>query len=404
MRYTRISLTMSLLLAISISASTQITVPKFGKGLQIHAQDSSFYMKIGFRFQTLFQNSWNLEDDNLSSLSDHESAFFIRRSRLKFDGWAVSPKLKYKAELSLSNRDNGGGNSSRFSNAANIILDAAVEWNFYNNMSIWVGQGKLPGNRERIISSGNLQFVDRSRLNSRYTLDRDVGIMLKNHTNLGGDFILKQIIAISSGEGKNITSGNIGGYAYTFKLEAYPFGNFASKGDYVGSDTKFEPTPKLAFAVAYDTNQNAGRERGQKGSFFTDGNENPFGKDINSFFIDLMFKYNGLSIMAEYAHRQTGDGDPFIINNAGETIGEYYTGSGTNFAIGKMLSKTFEVSGRWTNIKPDEGVASPENQYTLGLSKYIVGHKLKVQTDVTYREIETSEDDLIYRIQMDIHF
>jgi len=391
MKYTRYSLIVAVLIAFTSSSEAQINIPKFGKGLQLTAQDSSFYMKIGFRFQTLFLNEWNLEDDNLSSMTDHESSIFIRRSRLKFDGWALSPKLKFKAELSLSNRDNGGGNSSRFSNAANIILEAAEEC-------------KYPGNRERIISSGNLQFVDRSRLNSRYTLDRDVGVMLKNKSYLGDEFILKQIIAIGSGEGKNITSGNIGGHAYTFKLEALPFGEFASKGDYTGSDIKREPTPKLAIALAYDTNIKAGRTRGQKGSFFTDSNENPYGKNINSIFADLMFKYNGLSIMAEYAHRETDDGSPFIVGELDENIATYYTGSATNIAIGKMLSDSFEIAGRWTNVKPDEGVASNENQYTLGFSKYIVGHKLKVQTDIVYRVIETSEDDLIYRLQMDIHF
>jgi len=161
--------------------NAQLTVPKFGKGLQITAVDSSFYLKLGFRFQTLMQHDWDMPSEGSSTFEDHNSRLFIRRSRLKFSGWALSPKLKYKAELALSNRDNGGGNSSQFSNAANTILDASIEWNFHKNMKLWFGQGKLPGNRERVISSGNLQFVDRSRLNSRFTTDRDVAIMLKNH-------------------------------------------------------------------------------------------------------------------------------------------------------------------------------------------------------------------------------
>jgi len=167
-------------IVFSNNVEAQITAPKFGKGLQINAMDSSFYMKIGFRFQTLFLNEWKLSDEQTETLSDYESSLFIRRSRLKFNGWAFTPKLKYKTELSISNRDNGGGNSARYSNAANIILDAFVDWNFYKGLSLWVGQGKMPGNRERLVSSGNMQFVDRSRLNSRFTLDRDAGIMLKH--------------------------------------------------------------------------------------------------------------------------------------------------------------------------------------------------------------------------------
>jgi len=147
-----------------IQGEAQVTYPSFGKGIQVTAEDSTFYLKLGFRFQTLFTNEWDASGSGLSGLGNHTSAFFIRRSRLKFDGWAINKNLKYKAELALSNRDNGGGNSSNFSNAANIILDAFVEYKFNSGLALRAGQFKLPGNRERVISSGNLQFVDRSRL------------------------------------------------------------------------------------------------------------------------------------------------------------------------------------------------------------------------------------------------
>lgn len=402
-------ITLSIVLILSCGIfnilTAQMTIPKFGKGLQITSQDSSFYLKMGLRVQTLFQNEWNLKDDDFSALEDHKSAFSIRRARLKFSGWALSPTLKYKCQLALSNRDNGGGNKATYSNAANIILDAHLEWNFYKHLSVWVGQGTMPGNREKNVSSGNLQFVDRSRLNSRFTLDRDAGIMLKNHHKIGNDFIIKETVAITSGEGKNITSGNIGGAAYTFKVEALPFGKFQSKGAYSGSATKFEKKPKLAIAIAYDINQNAGRERGQKGSFIIAPDGIEIGKDLNTLYADLMFKYKKLSIMAEYVKRTTEDGKPTVFfGDLPAPIATYYTGSATNFSIGYMMKNHWEIATRWTSIHPDEGVASDEDQYTVGLSKFIVGHKLKVQTDLTYRAIDTKDDDLIFRMQMEFHF
>ena len=57
-------------------------------------------------------------------------------------------------------------------------------WNFHENFELWVGQTKLPGNRERVISSANLQQVDRSLLNSRFNIDRDFGFQLRHHFNL----------------------------------------------------------------------------------------------------------------------------------------------------------------------------------------------------------------------------
>ncbi len=399
----RLILPFLIVVLFSSASEAQIVAPKFGSGLRIMAQDSSFSMKIGFRFQTLFTSEYSVANDNLNTLEDRQSRVFIRRSRLKFDGYAFTPKLKYKAELALSNRDNGGGNSSTFSNAANIILDAFVEWNFFQNFSLWAGQGKMPGNRERVISSGNLQFVDRSRLNSRYTLDRDVGIMLKHHHTIGDNFIIREKIALTSGEGKNITAANVGGSAVTMQIEALPFGKFESKGDYIGSAIKRETSPKLAIAVAYDINQNAGRERGRKGSFIVNPDGDFLGHDLTNLHADLMFKYQGISIMAEYSKTEA-EGGPVVINELGTVLGTYYTGTGLNLAMGYMFPSNWEIAGRWTNIQPDAEVANNETQYTFGINKYVVGHKLKVQSDVTYRAIENGEDDLFYRLQMDIHF
>lgn len=384
--------------------SAQIKMPSFGKGIQVTSLDSTFYLQLGFRFQTLHESSWNLENDEFSSLEDYKSTTQIRRSRIKLAGWALTPKLKYKAELALSNRDNGGGNSSNFSNAANIILDANITWNFYKGFSLWLGQGKMLGNRERIISSGNMQFVDRSRLNSRYTLDRDVGIMLLHKHTLGDNFIIHEGLTITSGEGKNITASNVGGRAYGAKIEIFPLGAFQSKGAYVGSAIKYEKSPKLAFAVAYERNVRAGRTRGQKGSFLFDADGTALGNDLSSLFVDLMFKYQNWSLMAEYAQREVVDSSPIVFDAVDNIAGVYYTGNATNIALGYMFDGNVELALRWTNVNPEEEVASPETQYTLGLSKYIVGHKLKVQTDLTYRDIEFSEDDLLYRFQVDFHF
>jgi hypothetical protein len=46
----------------------------------------------------------------------------------------------------------------------------------------------------------------------------------------------------------------------------------------------------------------------------------------------------------------------------------------------------------------------PEKQYTLGLSKFIVGHSLKVQTDVSLIEVANRGEEVLCRLQFDIHF
>jgi len=406
MNFKSILISISILVCFGIYAQKP-NAPKFGKGLlNLVGKDSTWTMKIGARFQTLAIAGWDAEN----GLSNPYSSMLIRRSRLKFDGWAFSPKLKYKLELGLSNRDKSGA-SYYTHDAPRQILDAVLKWNFSGKWVVWLGQTKLPGNRERVISSGDLQMVDRSLLNSRFTIDRDIGVQLRHKFNLTDTFLVKHIYAISQGEGRNITRGNQGGYQYTARVELFPFGDFTGKGDYKGSDLKFEPTPKLSLAFNYDLNNDASKTRSNQGSYmYIDGTTEGSGAafyqtDITTFYIDAMYKHKGFSFMGEYAYRDAAD--PFAKNSDGSLTGDVVqVGNGLNLQTGYLLSKTIELSARYTNISFDQNITGKgaENMYTIGLSKYIVGHKLKVQTDVSYTDIGFKTNQLMYRFQVDIHF
>lgn len=393
----KITLAAIALFAVSFNYAQELKAPKFGKGLfNLVGQDSSWTMKVGLRMQLLGSSIW--EEGGQS-----EASFLTRRARLKFDGFAYSPKLKYKIELGLSNRDQSGA-SAFTSNAPRYILDAVLMWNFHQNFVIWFGQTKLPGNRERVISSANLQQVDRSLLNSRFTIDRDFGFQLRHHFNLSDKFVVKEIFSLAQGEGRNITTGNLGGHQYTGRIELFPFGTFASKGDYKGSDLNREQKPKLSLAASYDHNNNAVKTRSNQGSYMlTDTGF--FETNINTLYIDAMFKYNGFSFMAEYSDRDAADA--FAKNSDGTLTGdEVQVGHGLNLQTGFLLKNDWEISGRYTNIELNKSITgkNPETQYTLGLSKYIVGHSLKMQTDISHLEVTGGNNELMYRLQFDIHF
>ncbi|MGA0212283.1 MAG: hypothetical protein ACO3JH_04730 [Flavobacteriaceae bacterium] len=74
--------------------SQEISDTKFGKGMiNFVAKDSSFSVKFAPRIQSRFESQW---DYNGSGYDAKELNFLIRRARLKFDGYAFSPKLVYK--------------------------------------------------------------------------------------------------------------------------------------------------------------------------------------------------------------------------------------------------------------------------------------------------------------------
>ncbi len=387
----------ALLLASNTLHSQEPTAPKFGKGIfNLVGQDSSWTMKFGARFQFLASS--------LAQNGEHpESSFSIRRARLKFDGFAVSPKLEYKIELGLSNRDVSGvsgftGNTPRY------VMDAVLKYNFYKNFTLWVGQTKLPGNRERVISSANMQQVDRSILNARFNIDRDIGFQLRHQFTILDDFVIEEIVALSQGEGRNVVTGNLGGHQYTGRIELLPMGNFTGSGDYSGSDLKREKTPKLAVGISYDHNNDAVRTRSNQGAYMAT-DTGFYETNINTWFVDAMFKYKGFSLMAEYADRDAKD--PIAKNLDGSVTGDsVQIGKGLNLQSGYLLKNDWEISGRYSSVELNEAVTGmdPEYQYTLGVSKFIVGHSLKVQSDISLTEIDNQEDQLLFRVQFDIHF
>ena len=328
--------------------------------------------------------------------SEIETNLLVRRARLKFEGVAISPKFQYKVELGLTNRDHGSP-IPQTKNSARMILDAVVKYEICANTHLWFGQTKLPGNRERVISSAKLQFVDRSLLNSNYNIDRDMGFQLHQKFDVG-NMVAKAIVSISQGEGRNITTGNDGGFDYTGRVELLPFGAFSSKGDYFGSDLKREAEPKLALGLTYDYNDQASRERGNTGSFLSQT------RTLSTIFADMMFKYNGFSVMAEYAIKSS-DESPVFVDEVDGLEYNFTTGSALNFQLGYLLQSDWELAARYTSVTPEYIQAEDDvSMYTLGISKYIDGHNLKVQSDFSMVLEGQMEETYLARLQFELSF
>jgi len=404
------SLATLLLLCFSLTSFSQIQQPdislKYGKGLRITAADSSMHLKIGFRFQSLFNAERSLIDDE-----EWETNFLIRRSRLKFDGWVHNPNFVYKVELALSNRDLGSSSDwNQTGKAPKIILDAVAKWKFHKNFTLWAGQTKLPGNRERVVSSQKLQFVDRSLVNSIFNIDREMGVQLRSKFRIG-KAVLKPMASLSLGEGRNTTVANIGGYHYVGRVELLPFGEFESKGDYFEGDLKREAKPRLAIGASLSHNVGSAKQK-TTGKYLVDADGNYMTHNLNTVFVDMMFKYNGFSFMAEYANKAVTDFPPFNsdFNERAQLVDannrSYYTGAGINAQFSYLLKNNFEIATRYTQLIPDSEVSfTGIKEYTLGLSKYVVGHNLKVQGDVSLIDKDGQSDNTLrYRLQLEVAF
>jgi hypothetical protein len=301
--------------------------------------------------------------------------------------------------MGLSNSDmNPTSDFDEVGRSPKIILDAVLKWKFHKNFTLWMGQTKLPGNRERVISSQNLQFVDRSILNSEFNIDRDISVQLHSEF-LAHKALLRFVAALSTGEGRDITVGNIGGFGYTGRFEFLPMGKFSSNGDYFSSDLSREEKPKLSLGFTYDFNNNASREGGQLGNFLEDANGNYLHSNLTTIFGDLMFKYSGFSMLAEVARKKSS------VKNIG-----FASGTAVSAQMGYLINapkfKNVEFALRYSKINPDSGSSLTEiAEYTFGISKYVKKHNLKLQTDLSLQDISGNDQlKVIYRIQTEFSF
>ena len=386
----------------SFLKAQEVSDTKFGKGMiNFIAKDSSFSVKFAPRIQSRYQGQWDYDGEEYDEANLN---FIVRRARLKFGGFAFTPKLKYKMELGLSNRDISGA-SIYNRNTPRYILDAVIMWNFHENFELWAGQTKLPGNIERVVSSANLQLIDRSLLNSKFNIDRDMGVQLRHKTKWGGNFITREKFSISQGEGRNITVGNLGGLQYTSRLELLPFGEFSPKGDYSQGDLKREKSIKAMFGFTYDINNNAVKNRSNMGSYMTQSNGGLFETDISTVFIDGVIKYNGFALTGEYASRNADTIEALEADGRTKTGAVVGAGSAINFQGSYLLKNNLEMTLRYTNVDFKEVTRlSDLQQITYGISKYVVGHSLKIQADLTFSQSDATRDYVLFRTGFDLHF
>src|SRR5690606_16764676 len=131
-------------------------------------KDSLFLLNLRFRMQNRFGVITEGGDDLDVGVTDMR----VRRMRLRFEGFVLDERVKYYVQLNFSHSDldlDAGG-------VAKPIRDAIVQYQVHERFQFGLGQTKVPGNRQRMISSGNLQFPDRSIANGAFTLDRDFGV------------------------------------------------------------------------------------------------------------------------------------------------------------------------------------------------------------------------------------
>jgi len=327
-----------------------VTVSYGSKGFEFATTDHKFSLAIGTRLQFLFTNSTY----NAGGPAD-TSSFRIRRAKIYFNGHALLPDLIYKVQIDLA--------------ASPILNDAYIDWQHFNWAQVWVGQYKVPFNRQQIASTAYLQLVDRAITDSTFSPGRDIGITLHNSASKE---IVEYDIGAYNGNGPNTTSNDGTGFLYVGRIVLYPLGPFSY---YTEPDYEMTPSPKIGVGFAYNLNSNA--------QITTTETAN-----VKTGTIDMVAKYHGVSLIVELFQRNTNPNHTAAANIVS-------TGEGINTQASVfVVPRRVEISGRYAWINPDKQVAHDDQmEVGVGMNVYFVDNRLKFQTD--FRRIRTQQTALL---------
>jgi len=367
-----------LLIGLAVSAGVfgqterddRATIVDF-KGIQYASEDSTFYVNFRFRMQSRLKYTSVAGND----LAVEEFEARIRRLRLRMDGYLYDPKLSYSIQLAFTRGDQDFDDTG----VPNIVRDAVVFYNFSDDFYISFGLNKLPGNRQRVTSSGSQQFAERSLVNTNFNIDRDFGIKAYLSKNLG-EMPINMAAALTTGEGR-VANTTDDGLAYTGRVEFLPLGEFTNGGDYSEGDLERESRPKLSIGGGYSYNARTTRSRGQTGKFL----HSPL--TLKTTFFDAIFKYSGWAYQAEFMKLDVDR--PITVDAAGENPIYAFKGQGLNQQLSYLISdeEGYEVAARHTLIKPHADISPFQKQVEvieLGLTKYFRAHRLKLQLNGNY--------------------
>ncbi|MDE5709317.1 MAG: hypothetical protein K2I32_07750 [Alistipes sp.] len=339
-----------------------------GKGITYSTPGEGFSLAANLRMQNFAGASFD-RDFSLTEIEARVKQVFLRLS-----GHIYSPKLTYSVLLGFA------GQAANDRGYSNIVYDAILYYRPAPAWSIGAGQAKVRASRAHNNSSGLLQFADRSIVNGEFSPDRDFGIFGQYDLPRNDGFTLTAKASVTLGKGRNWGRSTNGGLLYTGRVELYPLGRFKKKGELMEGDLAHEEDVRILLAGAYSYNRKAVRDAGQRGDLLPDDAT----RDMGCYYVDFLLKYRGFSGCIDFMGRTCGD--PLFDDESAAWI---YTGCGVNVQAGYLISGKWEIALRNSTLFPRSEVReragySRRNQTTIGVSRYIVGHALKLQGNVSY--------------------
>lgn len=338
---------------------------KLGEGLTVKTGDFSLNLRGRLQMQAAAVVPG---PGNTSTVRSNQ--IFVRRARLQLKA-DVGHHLSLNLQLAFAPLD-------QEADLPNVLRDYYVEWRRFRDVSVRLGQTKVPFDVQRVVSSSALQMVDRSLVTGEFNLDRDMGLILYSDDLFGWGKRLRYALGVFGGDGRNRVASNVG-LLYTARLRFSPLGDLDDK---IEGDVDREAKFRLAFGVGAAHNQDTVRQRSTTGNVYKVG-----GFNYDHLTADVHLKVQGFSLLSELYWRQANvDSRTALVSGALVTE---YSRSGLGFFVqaGQYVLPWLELSARYghqfPNATTDPGFH--ETREVGGcVGMFLAKHAAKLQTDYFY--------------------
>lgn len=378
-------------LSAEIYRSPSIKIPgKNGSGILFGDENGNFSMQLNTRWQLRYSSKFpdipRAPDEYTEAEQDK---FHVNRARLKAKGHAGLPWITYSWEYEL---------------ADDFMLDYQFRLEKYDAVKFKVGQWKLEYSRERSISSGGQQMLDRSIINRVFTIDRHKAASFYGQLNEGTFSDINYWVGIGSGQGRGGDLSGSGRPLYFARLQWNPTGEGV---DFVGSDLSYHD--ELAISVAY-----AWADHESRFSRFSSSgggqlkrwvNNDQQINNISQFNVDSALKYKGFSWQGEYHEKEVSAPAQATL----DLDGFYVQGGYFLHHTVAWWPENIEVAMRYAAYESQVDFSTRKNrERALAANWFLNGHNNKLTVDITKYDLSSSDypdyDDTRVRLQWDVTF
>lgn len=372
------------------SLTTQIEYTS--RGFQFTAPDNKFQLQIGGRLQFRFATPNDQDPITFDDFApEQETVFKINRARLKVGGHTFQPWLKYYFEYELG---------------ASRLLDFRVMIEKWPWLSFKLGQWKTEYTRERVISSGKQQMMERSIINRPFTLDRQQGITVYGHIQKSKAADFNYNLAVLTGTGINAHENDDKNLMYTARVQW----NFLGEAvPMTGSDLEDREEPLASVALAGATNRSRYTRFSSSGggslANFEIGEAGQF--TVNQWLLETAFMYRSFSWHSEMHLK---DIDDHINQTLTRLRGGFWQAGYVLNNDSDTTQPLFEPAFRYAVFQPSLGFPQyAREEFSLAFNCFFNGHANKLTADVSYFEFEKSDVDIPhqswrFRVQYEVSF